>query len=95
MQGPSTSEILNLLLIVLLVPPTVVVVRQMTHPGRWWMLFGYLGIALGGVFGVVEHFAPWLAWAMYARELTHAFAGVAYVVGLWQLSSAMRRREFV
>lgn len=95
MQGASTSEIVNLLLIVVLAPATVIAVRQMSHPGRLWMLYGFLGIALSGVFGVVAQLAPWLAWAEYVRQLMHAFAGIAYVVGLWQLSSAMRRREFV
>jgi hypothetical protein len=92
---PSTSEIVNLLLIVVLAPVTVIAVRQLTHPGRWWMLYGFLGIAAGGVLAVVEGLAPWLAWATYPKGICHAFAGIAYAVGLSQLSSAMRRREFL
>lgn len=94
MHATSGSEIVNLLLIIGLVAVTVVTARQLTHPGRWWTLYGFLGIAAAGVLAVVENFVPFAA-VLIVKELCFAFAGVAYAIGLWQVSAAMRRRELV
>lgn len=49
MQAFAPSQVINLLLIVVLVPVGVVTARKLTHPGRSWMLAGYLGIAAADV----------------------------------------------
>jgi uncharacterized membrane protein HdeD (DUF308 family) len=85
------SEIVNLLLIVALVPVTIVTVRRLTHPGRWWMLAGFLGIAATGVLAILENVVP-IAPVEVAKGLCAAFAGVAYAVGLWQVDRAIRGR---
>lgn len=93
-RASSPSEIADLLLIISLTPITIVAVRQMTHPGRWWMLYGFLGVGAAGVLAVAENLVPFV-FVAYVKELCFAFAGIAYTVGFWQLSAAMRSREFM
>jgi hypothetical protein len=87
----SPTQIINLLLSAALAPVAIWTVRKLTHPGRWWMLYGFLGIAASGVLTVAQNLVPFpLIW--YVKDSCYAFAGVAYAIGLWQVNVAIRRR---
>ena len=88
------SEIVNLLLIAVLVPITIATVHKLRHPGRGWLLAGYLMVAAVGIWNIAERYLMGNPTNVPKQTLLAA-AGVAFAIGCWKLALALRAREIL
>lgn len=88
------SEIVDLLMVVFLTPIMVANVRAIHIPGKRWFVGGYLVVALGYVFTVVEGFIAPEAFNI-AEHVSHTVMGALFFLGALSLFRAARARGAV
>ena len=83
------SEIVDLLMVVFLTPIMVANVRAIHVPGKRWFVGGYLIVALGYVFTVLEGFIAPEA-LNTAEHLSHAVMGALFFGGALSMFRSAR-----
>jgi hypothetical protein len=83
------SEIVDLLMVVFLTPIMVANVRAIHIPGKRWFVGGYLIVALGHVFTVLEGFIAPEAFNV-AEHVSHAVMGALFFSGALSMFRSAR-----
>jgi len=85
------SEIVDLLMVIFLTPIMVANVKAIHIPGKRWFIGGYLVVALGYVFTVLEGFIAPEA-LNTAEHVSHAVMGALFFGGTLSMFRSARAR---